>query len=366
LLGRCAKSSAGIDHEAHMTAQVHEIRPFNLRSASPRDYACLIAFKNNLRLEVHPEDPPFPCDEDIQRWQAMPKLVQDVAWAAWDAWQERIIAFGEADIYHTGDNPHVIECSIEVLPECRRQGLARGMLHLIADHARSQQRRLLLAELSDRVPANFLARIGARKGLELPINQMQVANIDRSVVARWIQQAESLSSEFALGLWDEAYSEESIGGVSDLLQVVANDQPRDALDMEDINYTPETVRQFDRHQRAASQQRWTMYLMDKRDDRLAGITEVIWSPNRPAILEQGFTGVLPEYRSRGLGRWLKAVMLEKILRERPEVQVIRSNNANSNAPMLKINRALGFEPYVGMAVWQVELVSVEKYLARHT
>jgi hypothetical protein len=56
-------------------------------------------------------------------------------------------------------------------------------------------------------------------------------------------------------------------------------------------------------------------------------------------------------------------MLTKVLRERPQVQFIRAGNASSNAPMLKINRALGFRQYVTWATWQVELDSVEKYLS---
>jgi GNAT superfamily N-acetyltransferase len=93
------------------------------------------------------------------------------------------------------------------------------------------------------------------------------------------------------------------------------------------------------------------------------MTEVTWSPNRPGILEQGFTGVSPEFRNKGLGCWLKAAMLDKILSRLREVRIVRVNNAKSNAPMLKINRALGFRPYLASAIWQVELDSVQKYLA---
>ncbi|MFH1184880.1 MAG: GNAT family N-acetyltransferase [Chloroflexota bacterium] len=144
---------------------------------------------------------------------------------------------------------------------------------------------------------------------------------------------------------------------------MANDQPRDTLELEDINHTADTLHQFDNRHRAGGDQRWSLYLLSRTDGRLAGVSEVYWNPNRPALLWQGFTGVMPEYRNRGLGHWLKAAMLRKILRERPEVEVIRAGNADSIAPMLKINRALGFKPYVAWAIWQVELDSVEKYLS---
>ena len=81
------------------------------------------------------------------------------------------------------------------------------------------------------------------------------------------------------------------------------------------------------------------------------------------ILNQGFTGVYPEYRSQGLGRWLKAEMMHKLLSERPEVKFIRTTNANSNAPMLKINAEMGFKPYMANIIWQVETELVEKYIA---
>jgi hypothetical protein len=93
------------------------------------------------------------------------------------------------------------------------------------------------------------------------------------------------------------------------------------------------------------------------------MTEVNLHPDRPSIVGQGFTGVLPACRGLGLGHWLKAAMLNKLLVDHPAVQIIRTGNANSNAPMLKINQEMGFKPYMATTIWQVELVKVETYLA---
>ena len=99
--------------------------------------------------------------------------------------------------------------------------------------------------------------------------------------------------------------------------------------------------------------------------RFAGYTQVLWNPNRPEIISQGMTGVFPEYRNRGLGRWLKAAMLDKILAERPQARFVRTGNADMNAPMLKINNELGFKPYIAEVVWQVETEKVAEYLSQH-
>ena len=348
-----------------MPTPTDDFHPFDLRAASDDEYATLNKFKNIQRREVLPEDPPVPCDEDVGRWQAMPVFVEQAAWGLWDPSHNDIIAFAEARIHQTGDNPNLMEFNIEVLPEFRRQGLAGRCLRRIADHARVRSRPLLMTECNDRVPAGaaFLLQIGATRGLEETLNELRLADLDRSLVQRWMEGSHLLAEHFDLILWKEAYPPERLTEFAAVLQVAANDEPRDSLEMEDANFTPETVRQWDEFQRAGDQRRWTMVVIERRRDRVVGLTELTWSPNRPAIVDQHFTGVLPKYRNRGLGRWLKAAMLEKILTELPEAQVIRSGNAGSNAPMLKINRALGFRPRLGWSTWQVTLDSVEEYLA---
>jgi mycothiol synthase len=342
-----------------------EIRSIDLRAATDAEYASLSALKNTMRYESLPEDPPWPTEEQTRRFQSMPALKDNTAWIAWDADQDRVVALAQADIFLTGDNPRLLWFEIDVLPEFRRQGLGRLMLRQIADHARTHGRTLLTTECHDRTPGGpaFLERVGAKKGLVEAVNQLRLTEIDRGLVSSWLERRPALSAEFDLGFWDVPYPQERLQDLADLLQEVANDQPRDTLQMEDVNYSPELMQQFDNEQRAGGDQRWTMYATHHSDGRLAGITEVYWNPNRPHLLWQGFTGVMPAFRGRGLGRWLKAEMLTRVLRDRPQVEIIRAGNADSNAPMLAINRALGFQRYIAWATWQVELEQVDQYLA---
>jgi mycothiol synthase len=55
-----------------------------------------------------------------------------------------------------------------------------------------------------------------------------------------------------------------------------------------------------------------------------------------------------------------------VLKERPEVNFVRTGNADSNAAMLKINTELGFQPYMADALWQVEIDRVLEYLLTFT
>jgi GNAT superfamily N-acetyltransferase len=108
---------------------------------------------------------------------------------------------------------------------------------------------------------------------------------------------------------------------------------------------------------------WALVARHEPTGKLVGFTEVFWNPAQPKTVNQGDTGVRPEHRGHALGKWLKAAMLARILRERTSAEDVRTGNADSNAPMLGINRALGFQPYIAHTAWQVSVERVRSYLA---
>ncbi len=335
-----------------------------MRAASGHEYACYNAFQNIMRAEVVPEDPPIPCEEEAERYKAMPAFITEGAWAVWDEPHERMLAFVAADAEYSGDNMHAADFSIQVLPHLRRRGIGRALLRRVVAFAHEHKRRLLMCWSYERVPAGaeFLRRTGARKGLEGAERQLRLADVDRSLLERWVQKGEGLSGEFQLELWEGPVPQDHLAGMTAMLQAWVNDEPRDSLELEDSTHLADTYRGYEAWTLAGGRRRWLLVAIHRPDERLVGMTEVVWNPARPQILEQWGTGVQPDYRCRGLGRWLKATMLEKILREMPEARVIRTGNANSNAPMLKINNELGFKPFISRPAWQVETGTVERYL----
>jgi GNAT superfamily N-acetyltransferase len=318
---------------------------------------------NRMRLERLPDDPPIPLEESIQNPQSIPSFVDLRLWAAWTPGQDEIAALGNVSLLRVEENRHLSSFDISVLAEHRRQGLGRQMLRRIAEAAAADQRRLLMTSTNDRVPAGeaFMLRMGAQKGLEAHTNQLKIEALDRELVARWLGQGQQNLADFELGLWDGPYPEGHIQDVSELYDLV-NQQPLGVLELERERYTPEHIREMEHNLFARGNQRWTYYLVERATAKFAGYSETVWNPNRPEQLRQDMTGVFPQYRGKGLGRWLKAAMLDKVLRERPQVKFVRTGNADSNAAMLKINTELGFEPYIAEALWQVELDQVREYL----
>jgi mycothiol synthase len=353
--------------EKHMSKPSVQILPFDGKAASQAEYAALNRHTNRMRLERLPDDPPIPLDETIQNLQSLPPTAYIKFWVAWNTDQSEMLALGDVFFMLIEENKHLAQFEIAVLPGYRRQGLGRKLLGLIAKTAEQENRRLLMTNTSDRVPAGeaFMVRLGAQKGLEGHTNQLRLTELDLDQVSDWISRGQQNQAEFELGFWDGAYPEDQIQEVAELYDLT-NQQPMGDLEIEDMHMTPDLLRQIEKNLFARGSQRWTFYIIKRATGKFAGYTEVMWNPNRPELLGQGMTGVFPQYRNRGLGRWLKATMLDKVRRDLSQVKYIRTMNADSNAAMLKINNELGFKPYMADALWQVELHKVLDYLQAST
>ena len=339
------------------------IQPFNIKTATRQDYTSLNSFSNLLRAERLPDDPPVPLEETIQRMHNIPPFVDVEMWCAWDAGHTNIVAEGDVLFMRTEENRHLAQFTIEVHPEYRRQGIARQLIALITGATREDRRRLLITETTDRIPAGeaFMNRLGAQKGLVGHVNQLRMDELDHALLTRWLERGGTLAADFELGLWDGPYPEEQINAVVQLYELT-NQQPFGDIEIEDMHMTPEQLRQAEESSFARGNQRWTYYVIEKASGKFAGYTETVWNPNRSAILRQDMTGVFPEFRNKGLGRWLKAAMLDKVITDRPQVKYVRTGNADVNAAMLKINNELGFKPYHATAFWQIEIDKIQSYL----
>jgi GNAT superfamily N-acetyltransferase len=337
------------------------IEPLALRAADESTYRPLNALLNQLRAERAPDDPPVSLSDTISYWHSLPGFITVHAWGVREESEEALIAWAAAFFGETGSNLHLGQFTLEVAPRYRRRRIGSRLLSLVAGAAHDSERRLLVTQSNSRVKAGaaFLERFGARPGLAAHTNQLELAELDPALLEAWLGRA---PEGFELGLWDGPYPEADMAGIIALMEVM-NQQPYDDLEVEDFEWTPEMVRQIEGQQLAGERKRWTLYARERETGDFAGFTEVMLNPARPTIVQQGNTGVLPQFRNRGLGRWLKAAMLKRVLAEWPEGRYVRTGNADSNAPMLRINRELGFQPYLSETLWQMETALVRERLA---
>src|SRR5579859_351921 len=340
-----------------------QIEAFDPQSASDADWRALNQFGNQMLAESLPDDPPPTLEDTIAQYRNIPAFIAAHIWVAWAGTRTEVVARALLFLPLMEENRHLGQGEVQVLPAWRRQGWGRLLLARVVAAAEQTHRRLLIGMTQSTVPAGaaFMARLGGSVGLEAHTNQLALAQVDPALLRGWITQAVARNPASALGLWEGPYPETDLPAIAELREAM-NHAPHGDLDVEDFHFTPEQLRQEEAARFGRGHERWTMYVRETGAGTLAGYTEIFLNPSKPTIVEQGATAVWPQYRGRGLGRWLKAAMLEKALHERPQARFVRTGNADTNAAMLKINHELGFTPYRAESLWQVPVTTARAYL----
>jgi len=338
-----------------------ELKYFDSEKATGTEWQALNTFHNHGKLEMSPEDPPTPLQDTINGLKSIPEFVVSKYWIVWRG--EEAIAGVSYEFLKAEENRHLLEFDIYILPEFRRQGIGKLLLQIIVDSAESHKRRLLLGNTDSSILAGeaFMQRLGAEMGLAVDENRLVTGEVDGDLMQRWVTKAQERAGDLELVLWTGPYPEDQLEKIAAMLQVM-NTAPTDDLDIEDVKFTPEQLRQTDETLAARNIERWTMLVCDPQNGAFAGYTQLYWKATVPHKIYQGDTGVFPEYRGRGIGRWLKAAMMQKALAERPDVKYIDTGNASSNQAMLKINHEMGFRLHKTWKNWQIETNKVKEYM----
>jgi GNAT superfamily N-acetyltransferase len=338
------------------------IESFDRLQATDEDFASYNELSNTIKKESLPDDPPTPLEQTKLELQNVPPIYDLHLWVARDG--DRMVGRADLGIPRMQTNNHLVQFDIRILPEYRRHGLGTRFLEHIVRLTRDEDRKLMISATRSTIPAGerFMEALGGNVGLATHVNDLRTDEVDRDLLRQWIDRAAERGHGFELGLWEGSYPEAELEAIAEMRQLI-NTMPTDTLDVEDFIWTPEELRKIDETMSARGDRRCSFYVRELSSSKLVGYTELSWNPMEPKMAHQLDTAVFEEFKNRGFGRWLKAAMLEKLLRERPEVELVRTGNAQSNAPMLKINTELGFRPSMTEIIWQVATEGVEKYLA---
>ena len=343
-----------------ISTNTYTIEPVTLSTADDDLVREVAAFHNAIASERVPEDPPISFEAFAARVRNRPSMVVTRDWLARSA-EGELVARAFVVRFDADTNQHLREASIEVLPAHRRKGIAKQLFRELVTTAGAADDVVLAFFTNDRVPAAkaFLKAIGAKTTLTMHTNQLDLSQVDRTMVREW---ARINTAGYRLEWIDGDVPEDQMKNVIVAYDTM-NTAPRGDSAMQDWNTTPDQIREFDRSRRTTGRERRLVLAIHEATGETAGYTELVYDPKIPHLIWQQGTAVIPSHRGHGLGKWLKAAMLERALRDWRKAQLIRTGNADSNAPMLAINTRLGFKPAWADSIWEVGISDARRYAA---
>lgn len=317
----------------------------------------LAAYYDIIEAEELPGDPPTPRAMQYAEWRNLLPAQPVKRWVLRDGAEVVAAAVVSYDLEQNLENGFG---RLHVHPDHRGRGHARRIAEPLFDELQLAGRTRIDTYIKNDAPSEDLAaRLGLKAVYGEKRSRLIIEDLDHSLMHRWIERSSERGSDYRVDYVQSPLPEEMIEKFCDLT-LVMNTAPREDFEQEDEVLTPQTWRDMEKSAADSKGQIHVLIAVHEPTDEYAGYTVMKTEDLQPDLAWQWDTGVHPAHRNKGLGRWLKAVMIEKVTADYPAITRVDTYNAGSNAPMLNINVAMGFRPILLTRVWQGELATARE------
>lgn len=261
------------------------------------------------------------------------------------------------------DNRESVWLGVFTHPEHRNRGHGTALLAHLEQLARDHGRHLLNAEAAYPITAprdgaghpsaDFLTHRGFRFGigdvqraLDLPVPGVLLARLE--------SEAAPHHSAYSLVSFTGRVPEEHVADYAALAANLMTQAPTGELEVEPETADVKVFRDTEETIAAQGRTRHATVAVGP-DGRLAGYTDVVTSIHDPGRAYQWGTLVWPEHRGHRLGMALKLQNAAALQRERADIRVIRTWNAEENGPMVAVNEAMGYRAVERLGEFQKTL-----------
>jgi GNAT superfamily N-acetyltransferase len=241
------------------------------------------------------------------------------------------------------DNSHLAGLRVVVDPRVRRSGLGRALFEAGLERIRAERRRLVCGWSFEGNPGvDFQKAMGLDPVLPEVLRRLDVPALDWPRLDRQYADAQRHAAGYELVRMPGPVPEEMLPAVATMTEAI-NDAPTDALDIHDEVFPPERIRAVEASLAAHGRRFYRVMARERSTGTLAGHTVVDVDIERPWLAGQGDTSVVGAHRGHRLGLLLKIEMLRWLREVEPQLRTIDTGNAASNAHMIRVNEALGYE-----------------------
>jgi GNAT superfamily N-acetyltransferase len=271
-----------------------------------------------------------------------------LAWLASDATG---IPLGSAflRLFTRAGQEHLAQLELNVHPAERRRQVGSRLLASAVAGARDDGRRSVIAETDPGSPGDvFLPARGFRNVLTLIHTRLPMERADLADLA------DRPHPGYRLVSW-EGTVPDALAETFTAARRAMDDMPMGDTDYGTVVWDIDQVRAAALAVEERGDLLYTVVAVDDSDGTVAGFTELVVPGDGTGDGRTYSTGVLPEHRGHGLGRWMKAESIMRTRRHHPGVEGLLTDTADDNPYMRGINDSLGYAPTHTVLLYQLDL-----------
>ena len=251
------------------------------------------------------------------------------------------------------DNPHLVWSTVAVHPDHRRRGIGTTLVTHLEARCRELGRTTVTidgARLFSRpdTMSTFAQRLGYDSALVTLRNDLELDAVPESA-------AGSPPAGYRFVTWWDDVPDVWVDQQAALTSRMSTDAPLGDLALQPELWDADRVREQWRIARDQGRRLVETAAVHEDTGALVAYTSMAVARHTPHHAYQWDTLVLREHRGHSLGIRLKHANLRALRAELPAVRRVITWNAESNEPMLRVNRAMGFEAIGTLVEWQKHL-----------
>lgn len=341
---------------------------FNPITASTNLWNLYFAFYFKYLKERDPNDP-LPSQKRIKNiFLKENPYWEDYEWLVFsDTSKSKIIGSGnlsctseESPAYEKNKRSARIQVVID--SEYRRKGIGSNLFQMLIEEAEKIGKTTFVSAAASDSGREFCKKFGGKIITESKESRLYLEKVDWKAIDRWRTEGANRNPKVTIEQFEEIPNKD-FEEFCALCTEVSNLEPSE--DEYQVVITPESRRKEEQLYRELGLTQITM-ITQEPNGKMSGLTEVSTAEkDQPECVYQGLTGVKKEYQGRGLGKWLKAEMLDYIKERFPKATYVMTENTIVNAPMLSINERLGSKLYKKTTEYKFLIKELQKKLSNY-
>ncbi len=186
---------------------------------------------------------------------------------------------------------------------------------------------------------------GFLKGNEVILSRLILSEVSPVILENW---AGYLPEGF-YGHFVESLNKQESEEIAQVMNFFLNDMERADRSI-DFNVSAESIQAKNKgHIDRGSTQ--LHLLLRNPQHQLIGLSAVVYNAKTSSGGDQHMTGILPEYRKKGLAKFLKGTMYKYLLEQVPDLKFLQTGSFSANYKMLALNEKIGFQETERLQEW---------------